>query len=135
MVHCWAFRRGRAKVFPFWFLRKPRLFQTHVVLTELQQCPTWSASSFQNFSFDPERKSHSTVMYKNFVYPFPSSHKAGQMFGQHVCVCVYYNMWRAAPPCMDGGIAHCGVTRILQILLPDERTFLYFSLQSRIQEL
>lgn len=48
---------------------KPRLFQAHVVLTGLQQYPTWSALTFQNFPLMRCGKSDSTVMYKSFVYP------------------------------------------------------------------
>ena len=100
----------------FWFSRLPSLLNTQnyndarLDLDRLQ---------FPELSFDPGRKSHSSVMYKNFVWPFIHYSEADRcLASERTCV---WNMWRAAPVCVDGDNVHRR-----QIWLLDERRFLSF---------
>lgn len=72
-------REDERKKYSHFGFPKPRLFQTHVALTKLQQCPDLEGLERAELFFDPERKSHSSVMYKSSVYPF--IHYVGRLAG------------------------------------------------------
>lgn len=101
-LHCRAFSERTSKdILVFFFSHKSHLFETHAVQDANPAMSDLEGLEFPDLSpLIRSRKSHSSVMYKSFVYACVL-YTERETFGPHMCVC---NMWRAASPCMDEAI-------------------------------